>query len=155
MKFIADAMLGKLARWLRLMGYDVLYGVELEDAEIIENAKDRVVLTRDRALYEKVKKVGLEAILIRDMDIKDQLLQMKEVGIELRDTPFWARCPLCNGKIKTIEREKIKVDVPRDATGFFVCVDCQNIYWEGSHWKNIKDTIKDVESRGKDVQNPK
>lgn len=154
MEFVADAMLGKLARWLRLMGYDVLYGVDLEEGEIIENAKERTVLTRDRALYEKVKREGHRAILVRDMDIKEQLLQMKEEGIELNVTPERARCPLCNGTIHKVEREKINVDVPSNATEFFMCKDCQNVYWEGSHWKNIKDTIKDVESRGKDVQNP-
>ena len=155
MRFIADAMLGKLARWLRLMGYSVLYDVDLDDSKIIEISGGRTVLTRDQKLYSKLRKDGHKAILIKDTDIKGQLTQLQKDGIKLRVAPLKARCPLCNGKIKKIKRDKIKVNVPEDATEFFVCSRCQNIYWEGSHWKNIKDTIKDVESRGKDVQNPK
>ena len=159
MRFIADTMLGKLSRWLRLMGYDVHYKVDFEDGDIIANAKDRTILTRDRALFKRAKSEGLSALLIRSTDIKDQLLQLKEeVGIELQDTPEFARCPLCNGEVESIEKEKVKGKVPPkvfENLEFWVCKNCQNIYWEGGHWKNIKETVRYVEDRVKDVQNPK
>jgi uncharacterized protein with PIN domain len=156
MRFIADAMLGKLARWLRLMGYDVDYSTDLKDDELLTRAKERTLLTRDRALYGRAKSNGLDAILISGGGIRGQLTQLKEeVGLELRDMPELARCPLCNGELEGVEKEKIKEKVPVGVSDFFKCVDCENVYWEGSHWKNIKETIKEVEGRGKDVQNPK
>ena len=145
-------MLGKLARWLRLSGYDVQYSVDFEDNEIISEAKDRTILTRDRALFERAKSAGQSAFLVRDMDIKGQLLQLKEEGgIELRATPELARCPLCNGEIESIEKEKIEEKVPENVNDFWICKSCKNIYWEGGHWKNIKETVKDIENRAEDV----
>ena len=154
MKFIADGMLGKLARWLRVMGHDVLYDVDLEDDEIMASSENRIILTRDVEFYKKLKKGGKSAIFIEATDIKGQLSQLNSEGVSLRDTPVGARCPLCNGALEDIEREKIKESVPVGVPEFFVCSECRKIYWEGLHWKNIKETIKDVEKRGKDVQNP-
>lgn len=74
MRFIADVMLGRLARWLRLMGYDVLYG-DFEDDDIIASAKGRTVLTRDRGLARKADGTGVTVILMRSTDIKDQMRQ--------------------------------------------------------------------------------
>jgi hypothetical protein len=149
MRFIADTMLGKLARWLRLMGYDVHYKVDFEDDEIIANAKDGIILTRDRTLFERAKSAGLSAFLVRDTDIKDQLLQLKdEAKIELQDTPELSRCPLCNGEIESVDKKMVEDRVPPAVLKnelLWICKDCQNVYWEGSHWKNIKETIKDVE----------
>lgn len=156
MRFIADAMLGKLARWLRLMGYDVDYSADLKDDELLAGAKGRTLLTRDRALYKRAKRTGVAALLISETGIKGQLLQLKdEAGIELQDTPEFARCPLCNGKIESVGKEKLEENVPENINDFFKCIACENVYWEGGHWKNIKETIKEVMSRGKDVQNPK
>ncbi len=133
MKFIADAMLGKLSRWLRLMGYDVHYKSDFDDDEIIADAKERIILTRDRSLFERVEREGLAAIFIRAMDIKGQLSQLKnESGIELQDTPALSRCPLCNGEIEKIEKLRI-------------CKNCQKVYWVGAHWKNIGGLVKDVQ----------
>jgi uncharacterized protein with PIN domain len=158
MQFIADTMLGKLSRWLRLMGYDVLYKSDAEDSEIIANAKKRIILTRDRTLFEKAKSEGLSALLIRSTDIKNQLLQLKEEAeIELQDTPKLSRCPLCNSEVESIEKENIRDKVPPkvfENLEFWVCKNCQKIYWEGGHWKNIKETVKDLEKGLKDVQNP-
>jgi uncharacterized protein with PIN domain len=156
MRFIADTMLGKLSRWLRLLGYDVDYRVDFEDDDLIASAKGRTLLTRDRALFERAKSEGLSALLISGTGIKGQLLQLKEeAGIELRDTPEFARCPLCNGEIESVEKEKLKENVPENLNDFWICKTCKNVYWEGGHWKNIKETIKEVKDRGKDVQNPK
>ncbi|MEE9474100.1 MAG: Mut7-C RNAse domain-containing protein [Candidatus Hydrothermarchaeaceae archaeon] len=159
MQFIADTMLGKLSRWLRLMGYDVLYKSDAEDNEIIANAKKRTVLTRDRMLFEKAKSEGLYSLLIRSTDLKNQLLQLKEeIGIELQDAPKLSRCPLCNGEVESIEKEKVRDKVPPkvfENSEFWICKNCQKIYWEGGHWKNIKEIVKDIENEMKNVQNPK
>ncbi len=145
MKFIADAMLGRLARWLRLMGYDVHYKSDLGDEEILTNAGERTILTRDRALCAKAKSRGLQVLLVYDTDIKGQLSQVKmELGTELQDTPGFSRCPLCNGEIEKIGEEKV-----------WTCKNCQKIYWEGGHWKNIREMVKDVQDGVEDVQDPK
>lgn len=156
MMFIADAMLGKLARWLRLMGYDVDYKIDFKDDELIASAKGRTLLTRDRTLYKRAKSEGLPVILIFDTDIKGQLQELKDgAGLELRDTPELARCPLCNSRIESVAKETLEENVPENVNDFFKCITCKNVYWEGGHWKNIKETIREVKGRGKDVQNPK
>ncbi len=159
MEFTADTMLGRLSGWLRLMGYDVHYKADFEDDEIIASAKGRMILTRDGALFEMAKRRGLPVLLVRATDIKGQLSQLREeIGIELYDTPEHSRCPLCNGEVESIEKEKIKGEVPAgvlENSEFWICKNCQKIYWEGGHWKNIREMVKDVQDGVEDVQDPK
>lgn len=159
MEFTADTMLGRLSRWLRLMGYDVHYKVDFKDDDIIANAKGRMILTRDRELFKMAKSRGLPVLLICATDIKGQLSQLRtDVGIKLYDTPKHSRCQRCNGEVQSIEKEKIKDKVPQgvlENPEFWICKNCQKIYWEGSHWKNIRDMVKDIQDGVDDVQNPK
>jgi hypothetical protein len=99
MKFVADAMLGRLVRWLRLSGYDTEYPRDAGDQGILELARDerRVLLTRDKGLHDRAVAEGMASMYIRDNDINSQLRQMMEAGVEIRDTPACSRCPACNG----------------------------------------------------------
>ncbi len=138
-KLIADMMLGRLARWLRLYGYDTVYGVK-DDDKIIEIAKKegRIILTRDEELAKRAKNV----ILIKSNKFEEQIKQLMELGFTFNELfPENARCPKCNGLIKEISKEKIKDKVPPGVyekyNEFYICTECGQIYWPGRQWEEM------------------
>lgn len=154
MKFIADSMLGRLCRWLRMSGYDVLYSEEIEDDEILELAKaeGRIILTSDKALYQRALKKGLIASLLKNDDLIQDLKQMeREHNITIKDSPVMSKCPLCNSDVKKVEKGEVRGQVPEgvfnSADEFWMCRDCKKVYWEGGHWINIKEVVKKLRQR--------
>ncbi|HAW49659.1 TPA: hypothetical protein DCX16_01720 [bacterium] len=144
MKFILDDMLGKLARWLRIMGYDAKYPTRVSDEKIIEIAKDegRILLTRDRAL---AKRFIVPSLFILSTDIDEQLVQViKRFSLDIKD--IWKRCPVCNGILNSIEKEEVKGNVPQIVflryDEFFLCSSCKKYYWKGYHWDGITQRLK-------------
>lgn len=145
-RFIADAMLGKLARWLRLLGYDTLYSDE-EDAVIAQRARseDRVLLTRDRGLAERR---GLKVILITST-VLDQ--QMAEVNTVIPIPPGIPRCMSCNRLLQSISPEVARLHVPPYVAAshaeFHQCPECGRIFWSGTHWTNIRERLHRIGAR--------
>ncbi len=148
MQFIADAMLGRLARWLRFLGFDTLYYRDITDNKLINIAReqDRFLLTRDTRL---IKRKGLRNyLLIKDNNSYNQLLQVLE-ELDIREFNSFSRCVACNGKlIKITDKMLIKDAVPEHVflycKEFFRCNDCGKIYWEGSHRKKFKENLYDL-----------
>ncbi|PMP59491.1 MAG: hypothetical protein C0172_01450 [Caldisphaera sp.] len=145
-------MLGKLTKWLRILGYDVLYSRDYSDNQIIDIAKKsrRTILTGDKGLYYKAKKLNLDVIFIDSLKPAQILadLYVKKI-IELDVNPEKSRCPECNGKlVKITDKNVIKSRVPPAALKnhdvFYLCNSCGQIYWEGSHWKNIRRIISEA-----------
>jgi len=143
MKFIADMMLGRLARWLRLYGHDTLYGIE-DDEEIIETAKreNRVILTKDVALARRAERLGVNVFLLRSNSLEDQVAELKRLGVEFGELfPANARCPKCNGPIKAVPKEAVRERVPPKVyeryDEFYVCQNCGQIYWPGRQWEEM------------------
>ncbi|ASJ17397.1 hypothetical protein A3L04_10110 [Thermococcus chitonophagus] len=143
MKFIADMMLGRLARWLRLYGYDTLYGIK-EDDKILEVAKKegRIILTRDSGLAERAKKLGVGVILIESNSFEDQVRQLMGEGIQFNELfPENARCPKCNGPIVRVNKEEIRDKVPKKVyeiyNEFYICLNCGQVYWPGRQWREM------------------
>ncbi len=155
MRFIADAMLGKLVKWLRLLGYDTLSANELpvDDDDLLNIAfeEDRILLTRDKELAEKAKKAGVKVYIVPDGDIEEQLaFLVKSAGIQLKYEPSTTICPRCNGPLVEVPKSEVKGKVPvtvyetRDR--FWVCTQCGQIYWEGTHWKKMREVIAKVQA---------
>jgi uncharacterized protein with PIN domain len=151
-QFAADEMLGSLARWLRLMGYDTLYAKDVEDTALLEIARSegRVLLTRDKELSERTGDGGLY------VESDDLDMQLRQVSLMycLESDPDRARCTLCNGELRAITKEEAQGRVPEGALEnnaiFYTCSGCGKYYWRGSHWKNITKRLEEI-SEGKTV----
>lgn len=144
MRFICDHMLGTLARWLRLLGFDVLYPGPIPDREIIEIAagEDRIILTRDKELGSTER---VQALYVESDNLEEQLLStMAELGLEVTDP--MSRCSLCNSPIEKVEKSDVEGNVPEGVFGrqeeFWFCRKCNKYYWQGSHWDRISRTIE-------------
>lgn len=140
-QFILDVNLGKLARYLRIGGFDTLYSNSYEDKEIadISARGNRIVLTRDRDLLKR-------SIIQRGHWIRSQnaLLQYHAVleRFDLIDSvSYYSRCPKCNGKLRQVDKKDILDRLaPKTAMyydDFKVCDSCGKIYWKGSHYDNF------------------
>ena len=145
MKFLCDQMLGTLAIWLRIIGYDTAYVEKGPDNEIIIQAKqeNRILLTRDKAITRSYE----PALLIDSTDLYDQIQQVvHKLGLTIDDTRVLSRCTLCNVSIEPIEKSTLKDSVPIHAyeshQHFSRCPSCGRIYWKGSHWDNIQRFIE-------------
>jgi hypothetical protein len=148
MKFIADAMLGRLAKWLRLLGFDVLYYPDIEDREVIKISleQDRTILTRDTRMLQC--KGVRDAVFIRSDHISEQLLDMKDMLV-LHDSNPGERCVVCNGNLYAVsDRGELQDLVPdyvyHNFESFMRCSGCGKVYWEGSHYKKIRERIREV-----------
>jgi uncharacterized protein with PIN domain len=135
LRLLADGMLGKLARWLRLMGYDTAYDNAAGDPELARRARSegRVLLTRDRELAGRR---GLHTLLIRSDTLKEQLQEVRE-ALGPPPCPALSRCTVCNEALESVSPQEIADLVPayvlRTQTVFRRCPGCGRVYWPGSH----------------------
>jgi len=149
MKFIADAMLGRLARWMRVIGYDVTYIPDISDKELIEMAiaEGRLVLTRD-TLLAKRKLVRDNHFFIIGDNYRDQLRTvMKCFPIDSSIRPF-SRCLLCNRDLTPLSRDEARGEVPlyvfETQKVFAYCPSCGRIYWGATHVEEMKKVLRSI-----------
>lgn len=141
-RFIADHMLGSLARWLRMMGYDTVYDKKMADDAIASMAKqeERFILTRDRDLAKDSSAFYIEA---DDLDLQLKAVSEK-FGLKANDDLI--RCSVCNGDLTDLPKSDAKGHVPEGAFDgnekFWKCGRCGKIYWKGTHWNGITDRFK-------------
>jgi hypothetical protein len=150
MKFIADRMLGKLAKQLRMLGYDTLYyrGEDLYPLIRLARQEGRIILTRSTKLIAKRP----EDVIVR-LTEDDPFLQLKELirskRIEWDEEKVFSRCLLCNALLDPISREQAEGKVPdfifHQQEEFFRCPQCERIYWPGSHLKHMEKRIKELQ----------
>jgi uncharacterized protein len=141
-RFILDAHLGKLTKYLRLFGFDCLYENSFTDNQIIEISTKlhRVILTRDLGIL-KHKQVT-RGYWVRNTQPKEQLPEiLKRFDLYSLIAPF-GRCMLCNGKIKRIAKIRIQDQLPPRTLQyydkFYICMNCSKLYWEGSHYDKMQ-----------------
>ena len=153
MRFIADTNVGKLAKWLRIMGYDTLFFRNIDDASLVEIAlKDnRILLTRDTFIPRRKKvAVGMvTAILITREQPEGQMEQlMQEVVLDVHLHPF-SRCIECNEPLFARSKEEIRSMVPayvfQTQDSFMQCPCCNRVYWRGTHWERMKKKLEQME----------
>jgi len=149
-KFLADDMVGKLAKRLRILGYDASYISGVPDSEFIKKAKeeDRILLTRDTALSETS---GIRTILIKSTNIEDQLKQVvRTFKLNIDRKMMFTRCTVCNGLLEAAEKEAIKDRLPEkvyeEYSEFHECRECGRIYWKGSHIDNLMKKFEDLQA---------
>lgn len=149
MKFIADGMLGKLSRWLRMLGQNVKYSNKLDDPQLIAAAKRerRILLTRDLELYQQATAKGVKAFYVDGNTEAEKLAQLAQrFKIQLNIDMEKSRCPKCNARVKPIPKEKVMGKVEESTLKyydqFWICPKCEKIYWQGAHWVRIRKTLK-------------
>lgn len=143
-RFLADTMLGRLARWLRVLGYDTAYDrVSPDDKVMVEQAirEHRRLLTRDRYLVQR-RSLRERATLVTSDELGEQLLQLnRELPLDLTPDVRSARCVWCNLVLEPIPPETAAPLVPAFVAGrhdrFARCPGCEKIYWPGTHWTNL------------------
>lgn len=138
-KFLADQMLLRLGRWLRLSGHDVLNPGDADDPELAAVAlkENRTLITRDRGLKDLCTRIGASCILIRSNRLQDQLGELASAGVVLEVNP--RRCTICNGPL-ALAPEGLGLKYVREVP-IWRCEACGKLYWEGSHWSGIRDRL--------------
>lgn len=148
-RFLLDAMLGSLARWLRICGYDAEYPGNIPDEELITLAskEGRILLTRDELLYRKAVREGLESLLVEGGS-DAEMLRSVSMRFNLKLNPERSRCPLCGAELKAADREAVRDKVPtrtlKAYEDFWICTSCDQIYWKGSHWRSILEMVEEA-----------
>jgi uncharacterized protein with PIN domain len=140
--FILDVHLGKLARRLRLLGFDCLYQNDFGDAEIIQVAQDqgRIILTRDRGIL-KHRQVR-HGYLVRSDQVTAQVREVLERFLLSDSIQPWLRCMACNGTMEAVAKSAVEHRLEPKTTlyyeDFHRCIDCDRLYWQGSHFEKIE-----------------
>ena len=157
MKLIADRTLGKLARKLRILGYDTLYwrGGNLAGAMEAARSERRVLLTRSRKVREKPE--DLEVMIVEANDPREQLQEVvKKLHLQMEDTRFFRRCLLCNEELLPIGKEEAEGRVPdfilQSYTVFHGCPRCRRIYWPGTHYVRMKQEMAGFIDKSRQAQ---
>jgi len=145
--FVADCMLGKLAKWLKILGFDVLFFSKAADKDLVDLSRreDRVLLTRDTGLIERTAKRP-NRLFVRSDDWEDQVVQV------LDDLGLWddvrpnTRCIECNLPLKALARERarnlVTPFVLEHASSFAICPGCDRVFWQGTHYGDMERKIE-------------
>ena len=154
MKFLADGMLGKLARWLRILGNDVIYSVEFDDSELLELAKkdERVLLTKDLKLYKRAISRGLDYYYVEGKTEPDRIAEVaKRYSLPLVIDMDKSHCPICNTKLAAASKEQLQNELEKNTftyySKFWKCSNCGQIYWQGAHWTQINNTLNQARAK--------
>ena len=153
--FIVDAMLGNLAKKLRILGYDSKYFSSIEDDKIISIAKNekRIILTKDEQLTKIAEKQSTGFVLIRGNDESEQIIQINakfKLDRFVIDTNN-SRCIVCNGKLESVEKFRVIGKIPEGVIErekkFWMCDSCKKVYWEGTHFEKLQEFVSRLNDR--------
>jgi hypothetical protein len=149
-KFIVDCNVGKLAKWLRLMGYDSRFFEGSDDSQLvaIAQAEGRVILSRDTQIMKRrvITSGKLKAVLIHNDDPELQIHQVIDaLSLDSRFRPFTI-CLECNQVLVERSKDEVKDLVPpyvfQTQNQYMECPGCHRIYWRGTHWQAMTKTLK-------------
>lgn len=142
-------MLGKLAKWLRMMGYDTRYIPDADDDELIRVAvrEDRLLLTRDTRLCER-RMVRKRCVFVDWGTTKEQVRQVvKALNLYVDPNSLFTRCAVCNSEIIPLAKAEVKDRVPpyvyQTQEEFGYCTHCDKIYWRGTHVQHVLEALEE------------
>ena len=150
-RFVVDCNLGRLARYLRLLGLDCLYRNDFDDDTVsrISQQQRRIVLTRDRRLLHR--KIITHGLYVRAVKPKDQVKEvLQRLDLHGAVQPF-SRCTRCNGLLKAISKQtvdhRLEPKTRRYYNDFLQCEQCGQVYWQGSHHERAKRLVRELLSK--------
>ena len=145
-RFIADSMLGKLAKWLRVLGYDTLYFRDVQDGYLVNVARreERILLTRDTRLL--LRRRPCRILFVHHDRVWNQLRQVVgELGLAMGER-FGSRCLRCNQPLAPLPKDRAEGHVPeyvfRHHEVFWHCEECRRIFWAGTHLHHMEETVR-------------
>lgn len=154
MRFLADAMLGSVARKLRIFGFDTLYVPDTDDDHVLRLGleQERIILTADKELFKRIIKEGAKGVLVDGAsDLDDMAHVFEKLGISVDLSAIGSRCTSCNSVLDARTPAQVDGLVPKTVldrhAGFWQCAGCQKVYWEGGHLERIRDFARKLEGR--------
>ncbi len=143
-------MLGTLAKWLRIYGFDTIYAnSEIDDDEILKITveENRILITRDKNLTQRARRENIKTIKITSTEIDTQIKNVLK-DKQIHKDKILSRCIMCNSLVNEIKKEKIIGKVPKrifeNNNKFWFCPKCSKIYWKGTHYENMIEKIKNL-----------
>lgn len=147
-RFVVDSNLGRLARYLRLLGFDCLYENDYSDTRVasISQTGHRILLTRDRRLLQR--KIITRGLFVRATSPRDQVKEIiKRLDLYRQAKPF-TRCTRCNGLLEDVSKAAVDAQLEPKTRLYFEtflqCSRCRQVYWQGSHFNRVKPLIKEL-----------
>jgi uncharacterized protein len=153
LRFVVDGMLGGLARWLRMLGYETEYDPPMNDNTLLQHSMSQgtILLTLDQELQDRAKKKGISSVLVLGKSEKERLAHLANIfHIPLEVDMATTRCPVCGAPLNEIDKEEASRLVPPASVKlydrFWKCSNsnCSKAYWMGSHWKRIRETLEEA-----------
>ena len=151
MTFVVDCMLGKLAKWLKILGFDVLFFPKAEDDDLLAIVRrdGRTLLSRDRALLGRAK--NMTKLLIESEVWEDQVRQVLEHFALQAEVRPYSRCVECNAALKPLSKSEaanlVTPFVLEHADSFAVCPSCSRVYWPGTHFNDMEAKLAEILKR--------
>ena len=150
MKLLLTEELGRLAKWLRILGLDTEYSRESNSSSVIIQAlrEERIILTRNHRLPAGR---GMKIVTLKEEQIKAQLTEvLQKLQVEVKPELMFSRCTICNVTLESAAKEEIKSKVPEYVFNtqerFYLCPKCSRVYWQGTHWGNVQQLLKEIGS---------
>lgn len=147
LKFAADKTLGRLVRWLRVIGQDVIHGPHLAGRGLVRFARqgNRMILTRDRQVR---RMYPTQCIMIRSDQFREQLKQVVETCQLDPMAGLFTRCLECNSILDAIPKEEVKEIVPahvfKTQEKFSICHRCQKVLWPATHQERMIEELRNL-----------
>lgn len=147
-KFILDCHLGKLTRYLRMLGFDCFYKNQMDDEAIIDKSlhEGRIILTRDKLLLKSERIT--HAYYVRSIEKHEQLREVVQKFDLYQQFKSFSRCISCNAKLQVVDKKWVQTRVDEDTyrifDRFFYCTACDKVFWKGSHFKRMEHYIRDL-----------
>jgi uncharacterized protein with PIN domain len=152
-KFVLDVHLGRLVAYLRVLGFDTLFPENYDDENLarISAEERRILLTRDTGLLKR--KVVTHGYYVRTTNPRKQVIEVaRRFDLYAQIQPF-VRCARCNGLLEIVDKEAVRDQLQPDTLTYYDefrrCIECEQIYWKGTHYERMQQMIDEIQANGK------